>query len=781
MMKRSLIVATFLVASGGAVAVGANSASGMRGSDTLFDITSQMFKSCPGIASTSLYQGGGSGTGQSAMVAGTQQVSPMSRFMNNGASICTADGGGGVLAVTSAEGLVIGLDGVQIVGSKRTLETDDGGTGVACHQVTNDTCSTNPTPAPGSAAIDTTVTYCNGLNAATPAVLDGPPPCAAGVSTATYTFNGWRDILRVLLAGFSNVAPATGTNAAAWAARDCGSATRLALANNYGAFFENNCAPQAGDTTGNCVAVRHVFRRDDFSGTTDTMVSLLGLPSIVNPETTGNLVSGGQAGVTTNHTGANPFCNAVRPAYVFPAATAPTCLQGTDATFDPTSKTTIATCAGQTAVNGVTTRETAVYRSTMQDNDPIRRTCAGSGTSATAAAEDACSHSGDLGLVLPMNDVPEETLATPRTNADRYNATACIRKVTSVTAPEVYDAITQGRQICTRGLLCPNGDVCNNLGGCVAPSDANGNPQCLPNKLTAPSTTISSVGEPSVHPVGPGVAEGRAYTQHLYVQVGAAGGYQSNGFATTFPVTGAYYRIHTNHSLSPITSPNPPNPRTCKLADMTDQIGCLVEASPCSLGYAGRGSTANADQNGNLQTEAININNQSPVVKCIQGDPAASPVIAGFTYPLSRKLYLSSLPGFANVTGEELQLASCETDLAQNPPLGATPPGLLTTNAASDVDQFGFIHIASGVNGGEPYCEDFNEQTICAQASNHNACRDPHTNFTTFPAGVGVDTTCGDGHKDPYEDCDPGAPLPALDTAECVGGTQTCSNTCRCN
>src|ERR1035438_7976869 len=119
MMKRSLIVATFLVASGGAVAVGANSASGMRGSDTLFDITSQMFKSCPGIALTSLYQGGGSGTGQSAMVAGTQQVSPMPLLRNTGASICTGGGGGGARAVPPAEGLVIGLDGVQIVGSKR--------------------------------------------------------------------------------------------------------------------------------------------------------------------------------------------------------------------------------------------------------------------------------------------------------------------------------------------------------------------------------------------------------------------------------------------------------------------------------------------------------------------------------------------------------------------------------------------------------------------------------------------------------------------------------------
>src|SRR5437868_11042560 len=103
MMKKSLILATFLVASGGAVAVGANSGVTLKGSDTLFDLTTQMLKSCPGTsvnstpAGTSQYQGGGSGTGQGNMVAGAQQIAPMSRFMNNGGGICTttklADGG----------------------------------------------------------------------------------------------------------------------------------------------------------------------------------------------------------------------------------------------------------------------------------------------------------------------------------------------------------------------------------------------------------------------------------------------------------------------------------------------------------------------------------------------------------------------------------------------------------------------------------------------------------------------------------------------------------------
>src|SRR5262249_48215612 len=134
---------------------------------------------------------------------------------------------------------------------------------------------------------------------------------------SSYAFNGWRDVLRVLLAGFDHSATASGTNAAAWAARDCNSNIRQAIANKYGNFFENNCVAPAGSNatpaaaadsvSGHCSIIRHVFRRDDFSGTTDTVVGLLGLPSIVNPS-------------AALGAGATPFCNAIRPASVYPTS-----------------------------------------------------------------------------------------------------------------------------------------------------------------------------------------------------------------------------------------------------------------------------------------------------------------------------------------------------------------------------------------------------------------------------------------------------------------------------
>jgi hypothetical protein len=744
-MKQLLVISTVAILAAGSVTVSAYSGVTLRGSDTLFDFTTQMLNSCPGTstnstpAGASQYQGGASDIGQSNLVAGVQQVAPMSRFLNGGAMCTTvrlADGGtvpwgtttlsdGGVIPnLAAAQGLVIGLDAVQIIGSKSTLFNAGGGA-TACNQSDNANCS--PTARPGTAAMDT------------------------NIAGAGYKLRDWRDVLRILLAGYDQL------HCGDYSGRDCNSLVRQTLANNYGAFFENNCAAAHGDATtgaGVCASIRHIFRRDDFSGTTDTLVSLLDLPSIIYPETTstGGLVPGGKFPVTQNHTGASPFCNAVRPAYVFPAGLMPTALQGSDATWDPTSTNTVPGSATTAPVNGVTQRETAVYRATMQDNDPIRRTCFGSGAG-TAASEDVCSHSGDLGLVLVMNDVPEETLSSPRTNADRYNPNPCVKnRLVSVTAPDAYDAITQTKQICTRGLLCPNGDKCNQLGGCVAPADANSNVQCLASKLTAPTLTISTTAVPAVHPVGPGVAEGRAYNQHLYVQLGSAGAYQLNGFSTPFPVTGAFYRIHAVHSLSTIPNPITGANRTCQLRDMDDQIGCLVEASPCSLGYAGRRSTANVANN-NLASQPINLNNQSPDVLCIQGDPTQNPPIAGFTYPLSRKLYLNTIQGFANVTGDELQLAGCETDLAQSGPI-PTPAGLLTTNPFSGVTTFGFVTLAPTVNSGEPYCEDFNEQALCGRPSNANGCPSATpSNFTNFPA---VNTTCGNGVIDPYEECDQG-------------------------
>jgi hypothetical protein len=252
---------------------------------------------------------------------------------------------------------------------------------------------------------------------------------------------------------------------------------------------------------------------------------------------------------------------------------------------------------------------------------------------------------------------------------------------------------------------------------------------------------------PIVNPRPPALNDGRSYNQHLYGT--GLGAYQMTNAVTKLPVTGAYYRIHASHSLAPGGAAGAP---TCQRADTSDQIGCLVTASPCSWGYAGRRALAS-----NALAAPVKINGQSPLPACWSST---------FVYPVARKLYLNSVAGFAAATGEELQLAGCMTDLAQPSHVPPTPAGLLTANLAA----FGFLSIPAAVNQGKPFCEDFDEATLCATANNVDACKSPTANFDRLPD---TETICGDGQIDAFEDCDDGmanGPAPA-----------TCSTTCRLN
>ena len=334
-----------------------------------------------------------------------------------------------------------------------------------------------------------------------------------------------------------------------------------------------------------------------------------------------------------------------------------------------------------------------------------------------------------------------------------------------------YDAVTQALQTCARNVLCPNGDRCTSTGACLVPANLTTGAQCMADVTNRPLITSSAVPVPRINPVAPS-GDGREYNQHLYLASGGGTVYQTGTFIASPPmtVTGAYYRIHTTRSMDPVVAPAVGV--TCQFPDMTDQIGCLVQASPCSIGFAGRGTL---DTNAN--TGAIKVFGQSPETACIQNN---------FTYPLSRKLYLSSVPGFANVTTvDEVALAGCETDLAQ----AGTPAGLVTTNPTTDLNQFGFINIAPTYNGGKPYCEDFNENMLCptfAAIANTNSCptASPLPNGLNFPTTNA--TVCGNAVKDQYEECDCGTTLVPPTDPICAGiinggAGGSCSNTCRLN
>src|SRR5450432_1664378 len=106
MNKTIAAVATFAALGAGALSVHALD---LQGSDTLKKLTVQVVAACPGAAGVINYVGGGSGAGENAMIAGTQAVSPMSRFLAGTAAsgVCAVD-------TTNAEAIEIAGDAIVI-------------------------------------------------------------------------------------------------------------------------------------------------------------------------------------------------------------------------------------------------------------------------------------------------------------------------------------------------------------------------------------------------------------------------------------------------------------------------------------------------------------------------------------------------------------------------------------------------------------------------------------------------------------------------------------------
>ncbi len=694
MMKKSFAIATFVgVAGVGGVGVHAASSISFHGSDTLFTLTQELLTTtngnagplCPGAVGLT-YLGGGSGTGETGLVNGVQGVAPMSRFLQGStAGLCAAASTDGNLA----QGLVFALDGVGLFAAGA-----NGGT-VAC----NGAAGTNAGDGGPGAACTVTV----------PAV-----GLAYDTTVNGYTFNSWKDVLKVLYAGVAHTGAASTD-------QGCSGGIRTFLAANYGSLFETaNC------TTG-CTQIQHLFRRDDSSGTSDIFSQLLGLTS---PNNTANAV-----GVTTlpslYNLGADSFCNAIHAA------------SGTSANTAGQSVQTLELTAWQAIVPAATVSYTGVLPYDYQDFDPIRRTCAGNGASPRSGNEQVCDPDGKLGLVLPVVDANQA-------GANQYGTgLACTGGFVHAVAPTVVTYTVRGAPQ-NVSETCPNGD--DPAGGlCYVPTDVNHNPNCV---NTQSNNTAPITNHTPANGLNPAAVDGRVYNKWVY---NFTVGQSSNPVvatdntntgsgvvpATQRPIFGAYYRIHQTLTMTPGST------AVCALPDATQQIGCLVNASPCSLGYAGRSADSQAGSN------SILVNALPDQQACIQN----------FDYPLSRKLYLDTLTGFgaAGVSGQELELAKCENS-------SGTIVGGSINQAVTDN---GFVPLPSvgknAINGGKPYAEDFNEQALCAAASNNPG---PATNVAPMPT---VFTTCGNGTVEAFEDCDNGA-------SNVNGGAPgTCSTTCRLN
>ena len=719
-MRTTIAIATFLAVGAGAAGVSAN----LLGSDTLKEVTIDLLNlataDCGGVAQnggagTLIYDGTGSGNGQAAVISATQQIAPMSRAFNNGANICKLPVSGTVGAPTqgTGEGIVFALDGLTIAANAANWGTCNGAVDPTCTPQLGLGMVNNKVITPDASRTCTVDADCN------TAGIFGEA-CTAGV--CTYTIPTWKEALRIIYAGMS-VPTTDATNRNQLAFRNCGSPERKFLAANWNQLFQS-CA------SANCPnGVQHAFRRNDESGTSDVFVTLLQLPSIsqtnnttpfcnastvgpkffVNPlplpcTTDPDCGSGAPAGTCTGgtckltcvQTSAQGPADANSGAFFNPAATPVTAPPGGNLDIAP--PTFILESVGQaTASNNKYTGNAFVD---LQDADVIRRTCPNN-------VEDVCSARGDLGLVLPVWDVSD-------IGADAFPTVACATGVFScfgATRSNVGPAAGATFATCADGAnpnlttnLCPKGQ-------CAFPVARVGttlDPRCVNGRNNNPSADIP-----------PGTKfDGRAYNLTTWTSDPSAGFVKAKvtrstglfnppcGITTTAPVemSGAFYRIHSVHSgKNTGTTPN-----LCKQGSATDQIGCLVQASPCSLGYAGN-EAASIAVNGVTDVLALKVNGLDPADLCVRNllvNPTGST-----TYPLSRKLYLNTLKGFENVSGDELKLAGCFAKRSVVDPI---------------VTARGFVTLSPVASTRPTFCEDFPEPTTCPTtpaAANVDACK----------------------------------------------------------
>lgn len=831
-MRKTIALATFAALTAGAVGVGAvDNLPAMVGSDTLKQVTIDVIGTCNATVQAQIvYAGTGSGAGQNAMLGGSQGIAPMSRAMNSG--IC------GNANRTNAEGLVIALDGVDIVGDQN--------------------------------AVCAGVTFSGG----------GP----GNVN------NDWRSVLRIVYAGM-------GPSGSDILTRDCNSATRRAILNSWDEIFNEDCTSKGCQTdshpnfpgtnpnvydAGNALVepgVRHAFRRDEESGTTDVFLGLLNLPTINFGQARPSATNAATCSASTSTLDGvyrvlsnSIFCNVHRPTDAYPPTFVPAnTATGEQASFVPEIQDLgFSPCTGGNAVcpedGGTATHlpgwdhdgnpatpprwvvpNTARYYPEMQDQDPVRRKCVGTNIQSQLVAgvqtpvvlptEQVCGADGQLGVVLAINP-------PPIAQADAYPTTACLAGKSDF-GPAVTTATGSG-------LRCPNGDKAVGAPAeCRLPQAADNSFNCMargglwtssgftglggPGTLDDPSLGVPakpsgctagdiSVGAPTGTPTGTrprSNVDGRAY--NLVLRQKGAKGVVTGGVLAGSPLTihrptnlttsadvpliGSFYRIHSNRSLlNTTTAGNTPADKTCQKADATRQIGCLVQANPCSIGYAGGEAS---DEN--LGTVNLQVNGVTPGRDTFRAlVNGGSPV-----YPLARKLYVNSLRGFDNpllapvtqnppvapndqvcvpsgsgactVAVPSVSPTNCDLQSSTSLPICCCDDSEAPNNGPDRESQLVSCFQSASMPGilanrgfftlndaNTEVCEDFNEAAVCSGVTtNSDAC----AGNVLIPAG-----NCSNSLKDGAEsDADCGGPTCSARCAAgkaCVLGSDCASGTC---
>jgi hypothetical protein len=729
MRTRTLITgASFLVVAMADAGM-ASAQMNLRGSDTLDLVTTDAIAACPGAAGNIVYVGGGSTAGQGAMqgTGPTQHVAPMSRQLNSPA--CT----------TNSRQLLIGLDGLSIVTKNATAAdpstcTDDIGTGpLVLTGVPSQfiPCTTNTQCTSFGTTCDTVRQFCvpgGTLTACTSAQGCSPD--------GTYTFdngNGtgsddWLDVLRVIFGGMLHtpggtlVHSATEVNAdgtaicfnpTTGAARncvrnpariDCASPVRGVLLSSYGQVVRN---PTCTASTPGCAKLRHAYRRDDLSGTTDAFQGIVGLVAVPAFTTLRSSVGGANAPEIADFTAtANPFCNAGTAAMnkafsdgldLDPYRRACTAGPAPDR-FGLESVCQAAGTPNNSDVSCYTTGVTpANYPQRERSSQQGRGVLAGGSVDTLAALQTEylanATRPRCLGVVQPVS-IPQELAGATVWAQFRFPAGGnCTPGVRAFVNP-----------LPARTMMCPDGSLKAAGGTCRLPQNtSNGRFDCVVD---------------SPLPAGAGISDARIFNLAPVNNLGNMStlldSYTNPNFPGVNQIRRFARRYYGAHMVRPDNSLAPPTiSGSCLLTDDTSQIGCLVKASPCSIGFAGR---QGADAVAPFNNLSLRVQGVLPTDTNVQN------LVTGGTpvYPIARTLWFNSfqdpIVGFLspNLTAAESALSTC---------MGL--PGACTVDAD-----------CTGVPGpGNPPC---NAGTGRCTTGDHTVI-DPivaSRNYTPVPAGV---------------------------------------------
>ena len=455
------------------------------------------------------------------------------------------------------------------------------------------------------------------------------PNTAAGEDASHYAFTDWKDVLRVLWAGGDHARfPGSGNGQTRANRIDrCNSPIRHGLVSNWDNIVQHlpgvTCA--GGPAGASCGKLRHVLRRDDVSGTTDTFLNLLGLATM-----SGNLA------IPSTAAGVYPRTDGMgRTGYS----------EGLNVPF----------CNGRDG----------------EDQDPIRVQCTNNAVSSTSFNDETCNVDGTMGLVTAIR-IPT-TVGTTNININTAGNSRDARQVDLYTTVECSPGefeVLRPPAVYNATQTCPDKSPFI-FTGCRTPvnvtspgviSTSHGN--CITPWTTRAVTAVDEM--PNAF-IGGLQNDGRLWNRILRGDRVTESGFSHFGNPTNNSpvlrdergdeVTFLDARMRSRTTAGGVALADPT--KICREEDATKDLGCLAQASDCTVAYAGREAIVKTATFVNAATGLLAgpVKDATDTTACPSGSadpgcfaqgPTHDDVILG-NYPLARKLYYNTIVGLASI------------------------------------------------------------------------------------------------------------------------------------